>query len=458
MKTLSLLAVTLVLSFTAAAAQGATISMEISSSLDRYGATYESVVSRLEAAAGETNAVEVRLEAERLLVRDLRVPVVAGAGCSAAADGWVECRSPRPSLVPNLHFGLGDGDDSLHALSGSMRATLQVNGGDGADRLIVDAAVPVVLRGEAGRDFLQGGPMSDTLAGGSGADELHGGAGDDSLAGFGDNGLSGFDQPDVIDGGPGERDVVSYRMREDALTVDLATGRGGMRGEDSFTDVEGVTGGSRGDHLRGTDGADTIDGGFSDHDLVEGLGGDDTLSVRGEGSRLVAGEGDDDVAVFSNALADAGPGDDTVRGFSLDQPVVCGPGRDTVVTMSGTHELPLAALDCERFVTPLFTLTALRAAGDGVALVARAGYPEGSSLCGVRAFARDPVSGRELARTAAKVSDRRRRTLTLTTHGTLPASVVIELRAQRCDRRGRLRLASRQPIVRVPLHLGAPVG
>jgi hypothetical protein len=439
-------------------AEGATIGMQVWSETDRSGKTFDRVGARWQTAVGESSAVELRFEEGTFFVRDSRAPIVPGDHCTAAADGWVECRSPRPDLPAEVNFQFGDLDDSLHVIGGAWRGPLYASGDGGRDRLVVDAAIGSVLSGGDGSDLLQGGPSHDTLSGDAGADELHGGDGDDKLAGYGQSALSGFDQPDVIDGGPGENDVVSYGGREDALTVDLQAGRGGIRAEDTLTGVEGIAGGSRGDVLRGTAGPNTIDGGWSDHDVIEGFGGDDRLTGRGTGTQITGGEGDDDILAFSGAAADAGPGDDTLRGFDLVIPVVCGPGTDTVVSMQGTHELPPAGLDCERFETPLFTLTAVRTRGTRLTFVARGTYPASSRLCGMRAFVRDGASGRELSRTAMKLPNGRRRALALAARTALPGFVRVELRPQRCDRRGRLRLADRQPIVRVPLQRGAGVG
>jgi hypothetical protein len=64
---------------------------------------------------------------------------------------------------------------------------LQVNGGDGNDKITVNSnvKVSVALYGGAGNDTLTGGSGSDTLYGGSGADSLSGGAGNDVLVGLG---------------------------------------------------------------------------------------------------------------------------------------------------------------------------------------------------------------------------------------------------------------------------------
>jgi len=96
--------------------------------------------------------------------------------------------------------------------------------------------------------------------------------------------LNGGDDLDIIFGGirretinggtnAGGVDVLSYVFSTSGVTVDLQTGigTGGFAANDTFVDIEGVTGSSFGDTLLGS----------SRDDILEGYGGNDTLTGRG---------------------------------------------------------------------------------------------------------------------------------------------------------------------------------
>lgn len=104
-----------------------------------------------------------------------------------------------------------------------MIASFEVNADGGDDRVEVapPIALPVTMRGGAGRDALIGGEGPDVLIGGaggdrligrSGGDVLYGGAGRDVLIGGpGSDVLRGGLGKDVLAGGPGVNDVRQYR-------------------------------------------------------------------------------------------------------------------------------------------------------------------------------------------------------------------------------------------------------
>lgn len=130
-----------------------------------------------------------------------------------------------------------------------------IRGGNGNDRIAVDAGVTANLRieGGAGNDTLIGGGGKNTLVGGAGDDYLQGGAGDDR-----------------IDGGTG-RDVIY-----------------GLGGNDR------IQGGADRDYIDGGEGNDTLSGGAGD-DQVMGGRGDDTLNGGAGNDVVAAGEGKDRV-------------------------------------------------------------------------------------------------------------------------------------------------------------------
>jgi hypothetical protein len=82
------------------------------------------------AGAGERNAVTMSQDGSVVVVGD-RLPLIAGRGCEALADGAVRC-TVTAGLTSSLRVRLGDGDDSAR-LAGGESATL--HGGPGNDRL-----------------------------------------------------------------------------------------------------------------------------------------------------------------------------------------------------------------------------------------------------------------------------------------------------------------------------------
>ena len=127
---------------------------------------------------------------------------------------------------------------------------------------------------------------ADTLAGTKFSDTLNGLAGNDTLIGLGAG--------DTLDGGTGI-DTASYTAAAAAVIVNLATGiaTGSDAKNDTFINIENVTGSAQGDTLTGNSGAnaltglagnDTIDGGVDLNatiidKLIGGLG-NDTYLVR----------------------------------------------------------------------------------------------------------------------------------------------------------------------------------
>jgi Ca2+-binding RTX toxin-like protein len=203
--------------------------------------------------------------------------------------------------------GRGGGDEL-----GGGRADDVLHGGDGADRLVgaqgddelhggpavdtagyEEAAAPVTVNlgaGEAsdgvgGSDTLvaieavRGSPLGDVLQGGGGHDLLSGGLGDDTLTGRGGD--------DELIGGVGG-DTADYSGADRGIEVDLRDGRAdddGDGGADVLRRVEHITGGPRGDDIRGN-GLDNQLAGGAGEDLVSGGGGGDQLS-GGDGTDAV---------------------------------------------------------------------------------------------------------------------------------------------------------------------------
>ncbi len=268
-----------------------------------------------------------------------------------------------------------------------------VIGGDGHDTLIGDGA-DNVLTGGVGDDTLQGGGGLDTLHGGvstavgdtasyaeratavsvtlpgglagedtfTGIENVTGGGGDDTLTGdggvnkllggSGDDTLQGAGGIDALDGGDegAVGDTASFAERNTGVTAFSATG---MVGEDTFTEIENLTGSGGGDflfgdgqanRLRGGDGADYLDG-DPGTDLVEGGNGPDTVQGGTDtGDTLVGGS---DAAIDTLRYDGAGP---VVVNFAAAPPIptdtatefedaVGSDGNDTLIGDDGPNSL-----------------------------------------------------------------------------------------------------------------------
>ncbi len=144
--------------------------------------------------------------------------------------------------------------------------------------------------------------------------------------------------------------------------MDLRSGEGRGRGDDTLIGIENASSGIGNDVLRGTSGANTLDGGTG-QDRIEGRGGDDDLdggagtdtvdfssSTRRVRVNLVqqraAGAGTDALLGFEDVRGgrgadlltgdgianrvDGGPGHDVLRGKGADDALIGGRGTDTV--------------------------------------------------------------------------------------------------------------------------------
>jgi len=227
----------------------------------------------------------------------------------------------------------GDGNDVINARGGAD----VLNGGEGADRLFggsgfdvasfEDAASAVladlndsaVNTGEAIGDFyssiegLNGSDFDDNLRGTDGANTLSGGDGDDRLFGRGGNDiLEGGDGADQLFGSGGI-DVASYENAANGVLADLNNSavNGGDADGDTYSSIEDLIGSEFQDNLRGTNGANTLEGGDGG-DRLFGRNGADTL-IGGTGDDVLFGGGGRDSFVFRQ-----NDGADTISGFQDD--------------------------------------------------------------------------------------------------------------------------------------------
>jgi Ca2+-binding RTX toxin-like protein len=181
-------------------------------------------------------------------------------------------------------FDIVSFEGALNPISADLRTVGAQDTGDGNDTF-------------ENAEGLSGSPNDDVLVGAAGADTLEGAGGDDQLM---DEGGA-----DHYDGGGGT-DAVLYIAASTPVTADLAAGSASTGGaDDILAGIEGVTGGSAADTLRGSPGADRLVGGA----------GNDTLDPRGGTDTVDGGTGADSLALRDGA-ADA---------------AVCGDGIDSVV-------------------------------------------------------------------------------------------------------------------------------
>ena len=272
--------------------------------------------------------------------------------------------------IENLLGGNGDdslmGDATANLLSGGLGDDVLFGGlgndvfvgGDGIDTAsFADSSKPVVaslltgkatgagsdtmasienLIGGSGKDTLAGDALANRIDGGAGNDVLVGGAGDDVLVGgLGDDSLNGGDGTDVAD----------FSGLTSAVRANLATGKAsGPAGNDTLSNLEGLTGGSGNDLLIGNDSANTLIGNGGD-DNLSGAGGDDVLSGGYGKDLLVGGSGNDTVSYASTSLAitasltagtATGMGSDTLNGV---ENLTGGDGPDSLTGDSSTNVL-----------------------------------------------------------------------------------------------------------------------
>ena len=118
---------------------------------------------------------------------------------------------------------------------------------------------------------------TNTLVGGAGDDTLYGSQGDDILNGGADN--------DDIFGSDGV-DTLTFETAASGVTANLNTGTATGDGNDTFTDIENLTGSDNNDNLTG-DGGDNIINGGDGNDTIIGGNGNDTL-IGGNGNDIIA--------------------------------------------------------------------------------------------------------------------------------------------------------------------------
>ena len=347
------------------------------------------------AAQGEVNDVSVSVADGRYVIFDPGATIEPGQGCRLT-DGTghrAECDTYERL---GAEVDLGDGDDRAlatlpHGIAKPVRHAVELDGGAGDDRL-TGGESPDLLRGGDGDDLLLGNGHQDVIDGGAGADRLEGGdddaktyyvfdppgTGTDPLPGVGDE-LDGGTGPDVISGGPGIVDEVSYsgrvagvRASPGVLPDDGEPGEGDL----VMDDVERLTGGRGDDTLIGTPGFNGFVAGHGD-DVVFGGGGFHDFSFGGPG---------DDTFYLRDGEPEGSGARGVLHGTFYDDTFDCGdydlestaPGVDTVLADYGDSAALTAQLrGCE---VVLFTDAGIRIGPDTPSVVTEIACPVTSPI------------------------------------------------------------------------------
>jgi len=191
------------------------------------------------AIPGQTNDVTISSPSYGDHVVDDIVPITAGPGCAAVVGDATKVTCQLPTGNAYVNVDVGDGDDRVVMASS---AHSEISGGAGDD-VIIGGWAPGDDQHPG--DVLRGGDDMDILNGGPGQDILDGGAGGDTLS-----------------GGSGQHDAVTYQGRTAAVRADIdgASHDDGEAGEGDTigTGVEDLFGGDAADTLTGNAGPNTI--------------------------------------------------------------------------------------------------------------------------------------------------------------------------------------------------------
>jgi Ca2+-binding RTX toxin-like protein len=197
--------------------------------------------------------------------------------------------APSADLLLDYQIGDGHGGTAI----GQVTVTPVTNASDNTAQTLNLGAVTDLFT----VSYIDAGGGADTVLGGAGQDTLFGAAqGDSILGGSNDDFLNGGAQADVIKGGDGN-DIIRGDANNDTLDggngVDLldfsgvsggfaftlgASGNGSasVDGNDTYSNFEGVIGGSGSDTLTGNSGDNIIRGGPG-NDIIDGGAGKDLL-------------------------------------------------------------------------------------------------------------------------------------------------------------------------------------
>lgn len=210
---------------------------------------------------------------------------------------------------------------------GSSGGGQTINGTSGNDSL-AGGTGDDTINGFGGADSIDGGDGNDSIDGGAGNDRIQGWQGDDTLlGGLGDDVflIGAFSQDfsirpgnDSIDGGDGI-DTISFDTGW--VVIDLQAGT--YRVADPRGEVNGIVLNVENVYadgwIKGTDGPNQLNGGEG-NDTIEGLGGDDVISLMwGITAVLHGGAGNDTITIDEGgASLVGGEGNDVLTGDDFE--------------------------------------------------------------------------------------------------------------------------------------------
>ena len=195
--------------------------------------------------------------------------VINGAG---GDDLMIPTRLPTTADGPDTVIGGANASGGDTALYGARTDPLVVGIGGGSNDG-AGCAVPAGCEGDdiqADVENLSGGDGGDTLTGDGDANSIAGSNGDDVLAGGTGTGPDGADSFQGQAAGP-TGDTVTYANRTDPISADIAGGFDDTDGDNLFSDIDNIVGGS---------GADTL-GGSGTPNRITGGAGADTINAFG---------------------------------------------------------------------------------------------------------------------------------------------------------------------------------
>ncbi len=207
-------------------------------------------------------------------------------------------------------IGAGDGDNSITTGAGNDTITVgdgnnTITAGDGDNTITIGLGNNTITTG-AGADTITLGAGVNSVASGAGNDRLYGGTGDDTLSGEdGDDTFRGGLGNNALIGGTGNN-TADYTGLGVAMTASLLAGAGtGVGVNDTYTQVQNLTGSSHDDSLTGDANNNVLSGGEGNDTLIGG-GGMDILYGNAGDDAITGGSGNDTIY--------GGDGIDTING------------------------------------------------------------------------------------------------------------------------------------------------
>lgn len=307
----------------------------------------------------------------------------------------------------SVHLYRSSGTANTAAVSGSTISSIQSMGhgdslsatgwseiiGSSHEDTLAVAGAYGTLRSGGGNDTLTGWKNADTLIGADGYAEI----------------INPGDGSDTIQFGTGGGEL-NFDSSTRAAVIDMIDGTFVFGDQfDTVTgDFERLVGTKYGDSIKGTEGADIIDGGSgSGYDVIYGRAGGDTITFRNgvvhggdgndvisstESSTIVFGEDDDDtISIGKNSLAYGGEGadiitagegstiygeagDDVLTTYAKNVTISGGTGADTITFITGGYpQSTLSYAESDAGVSLILANGAIIAAG---------GHAQGDQLFG----------------------------------------------------------------------------